>query len=99
MFDVFVKNLLSRFQYKSRNNYLVHINSFRGYYQQWLHAMPAQDAEEEQAALQHETAAVKTEVVGGLTATPSNQRATARRYRSHNKHNVSSTQPAPSQQC
>lgn len=35
-------------QYTSRNNYLIQIDSFRGYYQHWLRYMPAQSAEDEQ---------------------------------------------------
>lgn len=38
-------------QFKSRSNYLVHIDGFRGYYQQWLRDMPAQSAEEERVEL------------------------------------------------
>lgn len=74
-------------QYKSRNNYLVHINGFRGFYQQWLKYTPAQSAEDEQAEpqIQMDSAATKTETSDALTESQKSQRAAARRYNSRKK--------------
>lgn len=77
-------------QYKTRNNYLIHINGFRGYYQQWLRAMPAKSTDEEPQP-ESDLAVLKSAADDGLTEPERNQGAAARRYYSRNRDKKSKT--------
>ncbi|CAL1600931.1 unnamed protein product [Knipowitschia caucasica] len=73
-------------QYKRRNNYLVHIDGFRGYYQHWLRTVPAQTAEQTETQPGTQTQPEPVQAIEGGADGPSeaqrNQRAAARRYNS-----------------
>ncbi|XP_072318816.1 pentatricopeptide repeat-containing protein 1, mitochondrial [Eucyclogobius newberryi] len=72
-------------QFKRRNNYLVQIDGFRGYYQHWLRSVPAQteQTEQEQTARQQEEQKQQEEQgAEGPSDAQRNQSAASRRYNS-----------------
>uniref|UniRef100_A0A672Z5F3 Pentatricopeptide repeat-containing protein 1, mitochondrial-like n=1 Tax=Sphaeramia orbicularis TaxID=375764 RepID=A0A672Z5F3_9TELE len=76
-------------QHKTRNNYLIHIDGFRGFYQQWLRTMPALDGDQTALHAQPQAEVLKTEAADGLTEAQRKQRAAARRYHSRKTNKLS----------